>query len=273
MEVKVDLRKSLPENAKGYYEHAKKAKAKILGAERAIGETLEKISKLAVEESVEEEKIVLKKRREERWFERFRWFESSDGFLAVGGRDATSNEVLVKKHLDSSDLVFHADFHGAPFFIIKNPEGKEIPEGTRREAAVAAGSYSRAWNAGRGSCDVYYVSPEQVSKTPPAGEYLTKGAFMIYGRKNYFRSVELKVAVGFKLNEFVEVLGGPEGAISKQTKHYALIGVGDVKSGELARKIKDFVMGKASREEAERIKAVSLSDIQYWIPSGKGALL
>ncbi|MCX6694752.1 MAG: NFACT RNA binding domain-containing protein, partial [Candidatus Altiarchaeota archaeon] len=191
----------------------------------------------------------------------------------VGGRDATSNEVLIKKHLDASDLVFHAEYHGAPFFIVKNPEKKDVPEATKSEAAIAAGSYSRAWGGGKGSCDVYYVSPEQVSKTPPSGEYLTKGAFMIYGKKNYFRGVDLKIAVGFRVGDSVEVIGGPVGAIAKQTRHYAEVGVGDVKSGELARKIKVAVLGKAGSGDADKIKSVGLSDIQYWIPSGTGRLI
>jgi len=273
MEVKIDLRRSLPENASFYYERAKKAKGKIAGAEKAIKETLEKIGKLSGEAPPAERRVVLKERKAKKWFEKFRWFESSDGFLVLGGRDATSNEVLVKKHLEANDLVFHADFHGAPFFIVKNADGRDIPDATKREAAEAAGSYSRAWAGGSGSCDIYYVNPEQVSKTPPAGEYLTKGAFMIYGRKNYIRGVELKIAVGFIVGESVEVIGGPVSAISKRTRHYAVLGVGDMKSGELARRIKAAVMGKAGKEDAEKLKSVGLGGIQYWIPGGKGRLL
>ena len=271
MEIRIDLRKSLPENARGYYERAKKAKAKVAGAKKAIAETRKKIEQLVEEPA--ETKITLKKKKAKRWFEKFRWFESSDGFLVIGGRDATSNEVLVKKHLEPNDLVFHADFHGAPFFIVKNPKKKEIPEQTKKEAAITAASYSKAWGGGKGSCDVYYINPDQVSKTPPAGEYLTKGAFMIYGRKNFLRGVELKVAVGVKLGEDAEVIGGPVEAIAGQTRHYAKLGVGDMKSGELARRIKDSVMKKASKEDAEKIKSINLGDIQYWIPSGKGSLL
>jgi len=88
--------------------------------------------------------------------------------------------------------------------VIKNPEKKDIPETTLRETAEAAASYSKAWKTGMGSCDVYYVTPDQVSKTAPSGEYLSKGGFTISGRKEYFRGVRLVIAVGF-------VVGGNSG--------------------------------------------------------------
>jgi predicted ribosome quality control (RQC) complex YloA/Tae2 family protein len=38
-------------------------------------------------------------RKAREWYEKFRWFVSSGGKLAVGGRDAQSNTILVKRHL------------------------------------------------------------------------------------------------------------------------------------------------------------------------------
>ena len=34
---------------------------------------------------------------EKKPYMKFRWFISSDGFLCLGGRDATSNEIIIKK--------------------------------------------------------------------------------------------------------------------------------------------------------------------------------
>lgn len=72
---------------------------------------------------------VLQKRRDDakarpmarprRWFEKFRWFHTSEGLLAIGGRDAGTNSLLVRRHLAAEDLVFHAEIPGSPFFVLK----------------------------------------------------------------------------------------------------------------------------------------------------------
>ena len=45
------------------------------------------------------------------WFESFRWFISSDGNLVLGGKDAKTNETIVKKHLKDRDRYAHAEVH------------------------------------------------------------------------------------------------------------------------------------------------------------------
>ena len=101
--------------------------------------------------------------RKKKWYEKFRWFVSSEGFLCIGGRDATTNDILVKKHMEKGDLVFHTQLAGSPFFIIKS-EGKKIGKKTIEEAAQATASYSRAWKHGFTVTEVYYITPEQVKK-------------------------------------------------------------------------------------------------------------
>ena len=49
MKFKIDIRKSVPENASLYYKESKKAKRKVDGAKRALEETLKKIDKLEKE--------------------------------------------------------------------------------------------------------------------------------------------------------------------------------------------------------------------------------
>src|SRR3989338_3050496 len=100
----LDLTKGIEENAAVYFEKAKKIKKKIEGAEAALNENLKKLrqleekrDKFALEQSKKEK---LKERKPE-WYEKFRWFVSSEGFLVIGGRDATSNEIVIKKHTDS----------------------------------------------------------------------------------------------------------------------------------------------------------------------------
>lgn len=83
----------------------------------------------------------------------------------VGGRDAGTNEMVVKRYLESNDIYLHSDIHGAPSVVIKS-SGAEITGNTINEAANMAASFSSAWSKGFGSQDVYWVRPDQVSKTP-----------------------------------------------------------------------------------------------------------
>jgi len=274
MEVKIDLRKSLTENASGYYEKAKKARAKIEGAEKAVKKTHEDIEWRLASRIIPDQKII-KKRVEEKkaWYEKFRWFFTSSGFLVIGGKDATSNEVVIKKYTEENDLVFHADVQGAPFFVLKNPDKKEVPENDLKEAAQAAASYSSAWKSGTGICDVYCVRPGQVSKTPPSGEYIAKGAFMIYGKKQWFRGVEMKLAVGVKIDEKTKVIAGPVDEVKKNSIYAVQILTGEKKSGELAKEIKNVFLKKCGREDAKKIKRLDVESIQHWIPGGRGRIL
>src|SRR5439155_1158770 len=87
------------------------------------------------------------------WFEAYRWALSSDGHLTLGGRDARTNDQLVKKHLKEGDRYAHADIHGAPSTVIK--DGARAPESTLREACEFALAYSKAWSAGLASGSAY----------------------------------------------------------------------------------------------------------------------
>lgn len=250
---------------------------KASGARKALEETREKIRKLiyAGDDVVAVgDKKVKRRRHVRRWFDVFHSFYSSDGFFVVGGRDASTNELLIKKHTEKDDLVFHADIHGAPFFVVKNPERKEIPENTLKEAAEAAAAYSKAWRLGLGCCDVYYVRPEQVSKTAPSGEYLPKGGFMVYGRKEWFRGVCLQVAVGFVFEgDDVSVVGGPVSAVQSKTNFFVRIVPGDLKSGKLVEEVKKVVAATVGRDYSQRIMRLGVEDIQRLIPGGRGRVV
>ena len=270
----LNLRHSIQENATHYYAKAKKAKKKLKGVEKAIQETKTKIEELRQQqiEQVREKRRRLPKRRKEEWYEKFRWFRSSDGLLVIGGRDATTNEIIIKRHIEPKDIVFHADIHGAPFVLIKT-KGKEPPEQTMKESAQLAASYSRAWTEMLSSVSVYWVSPEQVSKTPPAGQYLKKGAFMISGSKNYFRNVPLQVAIGIKIkDEHPMVIGGPVEAIAKQAEVYVKLVPGRQKSGSLAKRIREVLAKRAPEDLRKQILDIPLERVQRFIPLGRGAL-
>ncbi|TET24610.1 MAG: fibronectin-binding domain-containing protein [Candidatus Bathyarchaeum sp.] len=267
------LRQSIQANADKYYSRSKKAEKKLRGAEKTLHETIAKIEKAEKQvKIVKDAQQPLAKRRKKAWFEKFRWFYSSDGFLVIGGRDATTNEILIKKRMEPHDIVFHAEIVGAPFVLIKT-EGKTAPERTINEAARLAASYSRAWKEMFSAVNVYWVNPDQVSKTPPSGQSLKKGAFMIRGTKNFVRGVPMRVAIGVKIDDKdIMVVGGPVDAIRHQTNAYVEVVQGAQKSSQLAKKIRHQLSTKVSEDLKRTVTAIPLEDIQRFIPLGRGKM-
>ncbi|RLE83775.1 MAG: hypothetical protein DRJ41_04315, partial [Thermoprotei archaeon] len=207
----------------------------------SLAKTLEKKAKkaslIAKKKKVKEKefKVVTIKERKA-WYENFYHFISSGGFLVVGGKDASQNEALVRKYMNDNDIFLHADIHGGPVVIVKS-QGDSVDEKTLMEAAQLAASYSRAWELGLMSADVYWVKGSQVSKKAPSGEYLTKGAFMVYGRRSYLRNVPLEIALGVKVrNSTCEIVSGPPSAVGKETKIMVIL-----QPGRMSR---DFVIKK-----------------------------
>lgn len=235
VQVSIDIRKTVEENAAFYFENAKKAKRKLAGIDATLRRFRDELAELEqkkeqaiIEEKQKQAKVVRKKE----WHEKFHWFISSEGFLCIGGRDATSNEVIVKKHTDKNDLVFHTEAPGSPFFVIKT-EGKKPGEATMQEAAQATAIYSRAWKSGM-VADVYWILPEQVSKKAMSGEYMPRGAFMIYGKRNYIRP-QMNAAIG--LLEDGRVIGGPLNAVQAHCKKTVQLIQGQQKTSSVAKLI------------------------------------
>src|SRR5206468_2758107 len=83
--------------------------------------------------------------------------------LVIGGRDASSNSAVIRKHMAENDIVFHAEIHGSPFFLVKNARNQENGNFVD-ETAQATVSFSRAWKDGLSSGDAYWVFPNQVKK-------------------------------------------------------------------------------------------------------------
>jgi len=237
--VELYLDKSIEENASLYFEKSKKLRKKIEGAKEAVDTHKSKLEKLEKKKEVEiKEKEETAKKAKKEWYEKFRWFISSEGFLILGGRDATTNEIVIKKHTDANDIVFHTDLAGSPFFVIKT-EGKK-PIKTMQEVADATVTFSRVFKLGQSSSPVFWVSPDQVSKEAQSGEYLTKGAFMIRGKTNYIDN-KINLAVG-KLKDG-RLMAGPFEAIKKNCTLYIILIQGDKKTSEIAKKIKHKLGG------------------------------
>ena len=128
---------------------------------------------------------------------------------------------------------------GSPFFVIKS-DGKEIGKDTIKEAADATVSFSRAWKLGLMTTSVFYVTPEQVSKKAQSGEYMSKGAFMIYGKVNYIDN-EMSMAVGMFDGA---IMAGPVSAVKKNCSKIVVVIQGKDKTSSVAKKIRYLVGGE-----------------------------
>ena len=269
-EFDLDLRLSFNDNARQFYDYSKNARGKLQGVVKAIDEAEKRFNKQD-QERPQEAEHPLRIVRERAWYEKFRWARSRNGAFIVGGRDATTNEILIKKNMEPSDLVFHADFPGAPFVLLKASD-IEISEGDIDDAAHLAASYSSAWQSGATFADVYWVKPEQISKEAPSGEYLTRGSFMIRGQKNFLRHIQLRISIGLlEEPEGLQVIGGPPEATKKHTGLAVDIIPGRLTSGALAKDIRKALASKRL-ELRKSIIALPIEEIQRFIPAGRGEI-
>ena len=224
MEIEINYNKSVGVNAKDKYLLRNKYKKKIEGLEKAYKKSEKELYNLEHNIKKEQEKTSFEKieRKEKKWYHKFRYTFSENNYLIVCGKDARNNEQLIKKHMDENDLYFHADISGAAHTLLKNPENQEIPEEDKLTAANMAAIYSSAFKSKIYSVDVYSVNPEQVTKTANTGEALGTGAFVIRGKRGYYRKNLLELAVGY--SKKYGLICGPTKAIKKHCSiYYCLI--------------------------------------------------
>ena len=191
MNIKLNLTKTIQENASVYYDQAKETKKKREGLAKAIEETKKEMGLAEKEHHAKEKNIRIKK--EKKWYEKYHWFFTSADKLTIGGRSAQQNDQLYAKHIEEKDLFFHADIQGASVFILK--EGIDSSEPELKEVAQSAASFSNAWKNGNASVDVYAVRKDQLSKHASSG-YVPTGGFAITGERKWFRNTSLGLRLG-----------------------------------------------------------------------------
>ena len=258
----IDPKLSIPENAESYYEKAKKAKKKTKGALIAIENTKKQLEEIKSKKELAMENISIPKKREKKnlkWYEKLHWFITSDNTLVIAGRDAGTNEAVVKKYLDNNDIYLHADIHGASSTVVKL-EGKSLNDTILKESGEFAASFSSAWSKGFTTQDVFWVYPDQVSKTPEAGEFLRKGSFVIRGNRNFIRSARVKIAIGIVDYEGKRIMAGPVEALEAHCENYVVLKPGYTKKEAIAKNI----LHKIDEEEL-----ITIDDIIRVLPSGK----
>jgi len=270
--IQLPIKASPISAASALFDAAKRVEAKVRAIEEAERNLSERKAQILAEAARESELKPLKRVRVKKWFERYRWFYTSKGLLAVGGRDASSNTAILRRHTQENDLVFHADLHGSPFFVLKG--GAEADEDSIKECCKAVAAYSSAWKAEISAVDVYWVKPPQVKFTGPSGTYLPKGAFLIEGEKNWVKNVKVEVSVGVStLDDDLVVIGGPPEALKVHSLAYAVLIPEKGKVSAMAKRVKAELMKISGRELSARIKEIPLDDFIRALPSGGGRIV
>jgi predicted ribosome quality control (RQC) complex YloA/Tae2 family protein len=258
---------------------AKELERGCISIEDAKAKLNAQLEKLKSQTIAIQDKIVIKTQITKEWYERYRWFNTNEGLLAIGGRDASSNSAIIRKYLTDNDIVFHADIHGSPFFILKDAKQASEINSSLIEVAQATVSFSRAWKDGLSSADAYWVEPSQIKKGAPTGQFLPKGSFVIEGRRNYIKDVEIRIAVGILWSFSHYVLTcGPSNSIRKRSIVYAQLLPGGTDPNNIAKKIKTelFKAAYASTNPKDDkyaqlgdfIKSISIDDLTRTIPTG-----
>ena len=269
--ITLEVSNTVHQNAQRYFEEARSQKNKAKGAETALAST-EKSRERAEKQAAKDAaagRLRAKKRSKRFWFERHRWAILSGGHLLIGGRDAKGNDVVVRKHLTSNDLYFHADLHGAPSCSLKLkdglvpnqnpseaiPEGvaslqivqnlgdemedaRQLPDSVHSEAAQVAVCWSRAWGSGGAAAIAFHARPSQVSKTTESGESLARGSFVVRGQRNWHRDLPLEMAIGMAVVNGVPIpVSGTPSTISQYCQRWAKIIPGREKKESVANRI------------------------------------
>jgi hypothetical protein len=200
------------------------------------------------------------------WFQNFRWFESTEGFKVACARTASENMLLLDRYGEPDDMVFYADIPNSRFVLVK-PHRGEVSEQTRKEAAEFAAANSDAWNRNLTHVDVYSTTKSQIKKSSDPSKAFGSASFIIYGKRETYRNVDVRLGIGVKLIEGEKaprLLCAPASAIKHNAHFYVMLKPGMRSVPEIATTIKNKIFLKAGdryRVYVERIKEDQLHEL------------
>ena len=260
--IKISLESSIPAIASKLFDESKHQKLAIVSINKIRKKTERELTKLKDRVEVDGDSVTFSQIKKKAWFERYRWFYTSEGFLAIGGRDSSSNSAVIRKHLEKDDKVFHAEIFGSPFFILKSDKESLV---SLHEVAFATVCFSRAWKEAMYGMSAYWVNPDQIKKGAPSGQFLSKGSFVIEGRRNYYKVSTLQLAVGLiKHDENYLLMCGPAIPVKKNSVCYAIIEPTGSDMVNAAKKIRT----KFIEMKQDIVKSISLDDFVRVLPAG-----
>jgi len=260
--IKVDLDSSLPTTASVLFNASKKQKAAIIPLQKLVKKTETELEKVIDKGEVAKQSVSFSQVRKKNWFERYRWFYTSDGILAVGGRDSSSNSAIIRKRLEKNDKVFHTESSGSPFFLLK--DNATSTPASLTEVAHATVCFSKIWKEAFYGSSAYWVNPDQVKKGAPSGQSMAKGSFMIEGQRNFVKISSLKMCVAIIKHEESYLLTCGPPSLKNTAICYAMIEPTGQDMPDVAKRIRyEFL---SSNEEIA--KPFSIDDFVRVLPAG-----
>ena len=226
--------------------------------------------------------VELEGKKKENWFEQFNWFFSSDGFLVISGKTAEQNETIVKKYMEDHDVYIHSNTPGSGSCIVRNEKNvAEIPPRTLIEAGSFVICHTKAWKDGISDV-AWWVNPDQVSKTTETKEFVTKGSFIIRGKKNYMTQPKMELGLGllFKIkgNPIMQMEAGEDieyclpivspYAVMNNYKFKVKIVPGTQKIGRVLKEITGGFFRGGNMYEQAGIKKVATDDYHRVLVTG-----
>lgn len=263
--VQIRPETSFPAIASTLFDEAKKQTGAIESIESLRRKNQKDIEKLKSQSQESKKAVFFTEFKKKEWFERYRWFYTSDGLLAIGGRDSSSNSAIIRKQLGKNDKVFHAEIFGSPFFIVKDvPES--LPFDSLNEVASATVCFSRAWREAMYGMSAYWINPDQVKKAAPSGQFLSRGSFALEGHKNFIKVPGLRLAVGILYHdERYIIMCGPPEPVKKICICYAVIEPGGSDITETAKRLRvEFI-----KLQEDIAKQFDIDDFVRALPAGE----
>lgn len=264
--IQIDPDSTIQAIASTLFNESKRQLKAIESIESEKKKTEKNLESFRKQASVAKDSIVYTVQKKREWYERYRWFFTSDGHLAIGGRDASSNSSVIRKHLEKDDKVFHAEIVGSPFFILKNDSASTTV--SILETAQATVCFSRAWREGLYGLNSYWVNPDQIKTAAPSGQFIAKGSFVVDGQRNFVKVTNMRLCVGlFEKDGSCYLMCGPPDPVKKNCTYYVIIEPSGYEMTEIAKKIKfEFLKFK---EKEGMVKAISIDDFIRVLPAGE----
>ncbi|MBI3640061.1 MAG: NFACT family protein [Thaumarchaeota archaeon] len=263
--IKINLDSSIPAIASTLFNESKRQLKAIETIELEKRKTERILEGFRKQASIAKDSVVFSVQKKKEWYERYRWFFTSDGLLAIGGRDASSNSSVIRKHLEKDDKVFHAEIVGSPFFLLKNSSDNTVT--SVKETAHATVCFSRAWREGLYGLNAYWVTSDQIKTAAPSGQFIAKGSFIVEGTRSFVQVTTLQLSVGlYQKGDSYSLMCGPSEPIKKNCVYYVTIEPSGLEMVEAAKKIK--IEFQKFKEKEEIVKAISIDDFIRVLPAG-----
>jgi hypothetical protein len=203
------------------------------------------------------------------WFENFRWFESTEGFKVACARTVSENMLLLERYGEPNDLVFYADLPNSRFVLVKPYKG-QVDDQTKKEAAEFAAGNSDAWNRNLTHVDVYSTTKAQIKKSSDPSKAFGTASFIIFGNREMFKNVDVRLAIGVKLMQGEKVpklVCAPASAIKHNAHFYVTIKPGMKSVSDVASVIRNKIFMKTPDRFRNQVEKIREDALHEYIPN------